>query len=90
MTAVLLFVAALAAIVLVGWIVSKAKGSKAYFIESWQFDDGETVLWRDDDADVAIIPKLGQAAVMTPARLHRWRSWWCRRYCRFRWSRRGR
>jgi hypothetical protein len=72
MTAVLLLVAACLAIVLIGWIVSKAKGSRAYFIESWLFDDGETVLWRDDDADVAVIPKLGQAVVMTPARLHRW------------------
>ena len=72
MTALLLFVAACAAIVIVGWIVSKAKGSHAYFIESWQFDPGESILWRDDAADVVIIPKLGQAVSMTPARLHRW------------------
>jgi hypothetical protein len=72
MTAVLLFVAACGAIALVGWLVSKAKGSHAYFIESWQFDDGETILWRDDAADVVVVPKLGQAVSMTPARLHRW------------------
>lgn len=72
MTTVLLFVAACAAIAIAGWIVSKAKGSRAYFIESWQYDDGETILWRDDGADVAVIPKLGQARSMTPARLHRW------------------
>ena len=72
MTAVLLFVAACGAIAIVGWIVSKAKGSHAFFIESWQFDDGETILWRDDAADVVVIPKLGQAVSMTPARLHRW------------------
>jgi hypothetical protein len=72
MTAVLLFVAACCAIVVGGWIVSRAKGSRAFFIESWRFDEGETILWRDDDADVAVIPKLGQAASMTPARLHRW------------------
>jgi hypothetical protein len=72
MTAVLLFVVACCAIALVGWIVSKAKGSRAFFIESWHYDDGETILWRDDAADVAVIPKLGQAASMTPARLHRW------------------
>ena len=72
MTALLLFVAACGAIVIIGWIVSKAKGSKAYFIESWQFDDGETILWRDDAADVVVVPKLGQAVSMTPARLHRW------------------
>ena len=72
MTAVLLFVAACGVIALVGWIISKAKGSHAFFIESWQFDDGETILWRDDAADVAVIPKMGQAVSMTPARLHRW------------------
>ena len=72
MTAVILFVAACGAIVIVGWIVSKAKGSRAFFIESWQFDHGETILWRDDAADVVVIPKLGQAVSMTPARLHRW------------------
>lgn len=72
MTAVLLLVAACGVIALVGWIVSKVKGSHAFFIESWQFDDGETILWRDDAADVAVIPKLGQAVSMTPARLHRW------------------
>jgi hypothetical protein len=72
MNAVLLFVAVCGAIVIVGWIVSKARGSHASFIESWNFDDGETILWRDDAADVAVIPKLGQAVSMTPARLHRW------------------
>jgi hypothetical protein len=72
MTAVLLFVAACGVIVIGGWIVSKVKGSHAYFIESWQFDEGETILWRDDAADVLVIPKLGQAVSMTPARLHRW------------------
>ena len=72
MTALLLFGAALAAIVLVGWIVSKAKGSKAFYIESWQFDGGETILWRDDAADIVVVPKRGQAVSMTPARLHRW------------------
>ena len=72
MTAVLLFVAVCVAIVIVGWIVSKVKGSHAYFIDSWQYDDGETILWRDDAADVVIVPKLGQARSMTPARLHRW------------------
>lgn len=72
MTAGLLFVAACAAIVIGGWIVSKVKGSKAFFLESWQYDDGESILWRDDAADVAVIPKLGQARSMRPARLHRW------------------
>jgi hypothetical protein len=72
MTAVLLLVAACGVIAIAGWIISKTKGSHAFFIESWQFDDGETILWRDDAADVAVIPKLAQAVSITPARLHRW------------------
>jgi hypothetical protein len=72
MTAVLLFLAVCVAIVVVGWTVSKVKGSHAYFIDTWQYDDGETILWRDDAADVVIVPKMGQALSMTPARLHRW------------------
>jgi hypothetical protein len=72
MTAVLIFAGACAAIVIGGWIVSKVTGSRAYFIESWQFDPGETILWRDDAADVLVIPRLGQAVSMTVARLHRW------------------
>jgi hypothetical protein len=72
MTAVLLFLAVCVAIVVVGWIVSKVKGSHAYFIESWQFDDGETIVWRDDAADVVVVTNLGSAVSVTPARLHRW------------------
>lgn len=72
MTPVLVFVGVLGAIVVVGWSISKWKGSKAYFIEDWRYDEGETILWRDDSADVAVIPKFGQARAMTPARLHRW------------------
>jgi len=72
MNPVLLFVAACAAIVAGGWIVSKFTGSRAYFIETWAYDAGETIVWRDDKADVAIIPKMGQAVFMTPLRAHRW------------------
>ena len=70
--AVLLFLAVCVAIVIVGWIVSKVKGSHAYFIDSWLYDDGEAILWRDHAADVLVVPKMGQARNMTPARLHRW------------------
>lgn len=71
MTPLLLLLGACAAIVIGGWIVSKLTGSRAWYIEDWQYDDGEAILWRDDAADVAVIPRLGQAVVMTPARLHR-------------------
>jgi hypothetical protein len=65
------FILALAGIVLIGWIVSKVTGSRAFFIEDWKFNDGETVLWRDDQSDTYLIPELGQSVVMSYARLHR-------------------
>ena len=67
-----IFILALAGIVLVGWIVSKVTGSHAYLIEDWKFNDGETVLWRDDAADIGMIPHAGGAVSMTTPRLHRW------------------
>jgi hypothetical protein len=72
MTGLIVFVVFCVVLVIGGWVVSKVKGSHAYFIESWAYDPGETILWRDDAADVMVIPKFGQGAVMTPARLHRW------------------
>lgn len=72
MTPILIFLVALAAIALVGWIVHKASGSQAYFLDTWVFDPGETVLWRDDRADVVLVPRLGGAVTMRPVRLHRW------------------
>ena len=72
MNAVLGFITACAAIVLVGWIVSKITGSHARFLEDWAFEPGEHVLWRDDAADVMIIPRWGGAVVMRPIRTRRW------------------
>lgn len=72
MNALLSFIAACAAIVTFGWIVSKITGSRAWFIEDGVFDPGETAIWRDDKADVLVVPRLGQAVIMQPMRLHRW------------------
>ena len=72
MTPFLIFVAACLAIVAVGWIIRKRTGAHAWYVDGWQFNEGETILWRDDRAEVGMIPKLGQAVVMTPVRLHRW------------------
>ena len=72
MTSFLILIAACVAIAATGWIISKVTGSHAWDIDDWQFGDGETVLWRDDAAEVGVIPKLGQAVSITPARLHRW------------------
>ena len=72
MTSVLIFVAACVGIVALGWIVSKVTGSKATFLDTWAFEPGESVLWRDDRADLVIVPRLGGAVSMRPIRLHRW------------------
>ncbi len=72
MNSILAFVAICLTIVLVAWIISKITGAHAYYIESWHYDEGETIVWRDDAADVVMIPKFGQAVIMTPLRLHRW------------------
>jgi len=71
-TAILIFVGVLAAIVLGGWTISKITRSRAWFIETWPYDEGETILWRDDRADVVLVPRLGQAVSMRPIRAHRW------------------
>lgn len=65
------FLLACAAIVLLGWIVSKVTGSRAYYVEDWALDEGETVLWRDEKTDTYLIPKHGQALVMSFARMRR-------------------
>lgn len=72
MNAFLIFIAACAAIVAFGWIVSRITGAHAWFLESWKFEPGENVIWRDDTADVMVIPKWGGAVVMSPIRTRRW------------------
>jgi hypothetical protein len=72
MSPILIFLGACAAIVALGWIVSKATGSTASFLDTWAYASGETVLWRDDRADLVIVPRLGGAVSLRPVRLHRW------------------
>jgi len=50
-SAPLLFVAALAGVVLIACVVSKLGGARAWYIEDWKPDTGETVLFRDDASD---------------------------------------
>ena len=71
MKAFLIFAAVLVGIVLVGWVVSKLTGSHAWFLDDWKFDEGEKVFWRDEAADVFVIPTHGQAVVNSVLRLHR-------------------
>src|SRR6478736_2467146 len=72
MNSIIAFIAICLTIVLVAWIISKITGAHAYYIETWRYDEGETIVWRDDAADVAMIPILGQALIMRPLRFHRW------------------
>lgn len=70
LTMSLVFFGFLAAIVLVAWIVSKITGARTTYLDEWKFNDGETVVWRDDRADVITIASIGRAAVTRPLRLH--------------------
>ena len=73
MQSFLIFVSACAMIVVIAWLVSKLTGAHARYLDHWNFDDGETTMWRDDRADVAIIMRQGQtASLVRILRLHRW------------------
>lgn len=71
--AIALFVGAIFVLVLGAWVVSKVTGARAYMLEDWAYGPGESVLWRDAGADVALVTRLGSAVSITPAfRLRRW------------------
>ncbi len=71
MTALVLFLAALAAIVVVAIAVNRIRGVSASWIESWAPEPGERRLLDDPRADFYAVPRLGQARKMSFARLHR-------------------
>ena len=74
MNSVLIFVAFLAAMVLVGLTVSRITGSHAWYLDDWQFEAGESVIWRDDAADVEMVPLAASSSLaFRVIRLHRWR-----------------
>jgi hypothetical protein len=56
-----------------GWLISRWTGGRPHYLETWHFDDGETVIWRDDRADIYILPTLARPAIARPLRLHRFR-----------------
>jgi hypothetical protein len=69
--AFLAFLGAIAGIIAAGWIVSKITGSKAHFLEDWKLEEGETVLWQDNEADTFIITIRGRAMITSYARPRR-------------------
>jgi hypothetical protein len=72
-TALIAFVAALAAIVAGAVVVNRVRGAKAHYLESWTPEPGERTLAEDLGADFAVVGRTGQAKVMTFPRLRRTR-----------------
>ena len=71
MVAVLAFLGALVAIVLVAIVVNRVRGARAHYLDAWSPDPGEHRLLEDPAADFYVVPRLGQAKVMSFARLRR-------------------
>lgn len=74
MTTLLIFLGCLAAIVLGAVAINRARGIKAVYLEAWSPEPGESVRFDDPAADFYVIPRLGQAKVMSFARMHRGRA----------------
>lgn len=74
MTGLLIFLGCLAAIALVAVTVNRARGIRATYLDAWTPEPGETVRFDDPRADFHVVPRLGQARVMTFARVHRSRA----------------
>jgi hypothetical protein len=68
---VLIFVAALVAIVVLALVVNRVTGTKAHLLETTELEPGEKELWRDSEADFATKPRLGGAVFMSFARMRR-------------------
>ena len=71
MLAVLAFVAVLVAIALIAIVVNRIRGVRARYLDAWTPDPGERRLLEDPAADFYVVPRLGQAKVMSFARLRR-------------------
>lgn len=71
MTAVLAFLGALVAIVVIGFVVSRVRGGRVHYLDAWTPRDGERTLLEDRAADFYAVPRLGQARRMSFARMHR-------------------
>lgn len=71
MTAFLAFLGSLAAIVVVAVVVNRVRGARAHHLDAWTPGPDERTLAEDGEADFAVVPRLGQARVMTFPRLRR-------------------
>ncbi len=68
-TAVLAFVGALVAIVVIAVVVNRVRGARAHYLDAWTEGPGERRLIEDRAADFAVVSKMGQAKVMSFPRL---------------------
>ena len=57
-------------------VVNLLTGTKASYLETLVLADGERELWRDEAADFATLPALGQAAIMSYPRWRRHTALW--------------
>jgi len=71
MSAVLAFIAVLVAIALVAIVVNRRRGVRAHYLDAWAPGPGEHTLIEDPLADFYVIARMGQAKVMSFARLRR-------------------
>ena len=71
MTAVLAFVGALVAIVVIAVVVNRVRGARAHYLDAWTEGPGERRLIEDRAADFAVVSRMGQAKVMSFPRLRR-------------------
>ncbi len=67
----LIFLGMLAALVALAFGVSRITGARSRYIEDWKPDEGEHLRFEDRQADIYVVPKLGQARFTTYARLRR-------------------
>lgn len=77
--AFLWFIGALAGIVVFAVVVNRLTGTKAQYLEALQLLVDEKELWRDAEADFAVVPRTGQAAVISFPRLRRHTVLWTNR-----------
>ncbi|MBO3746039.1 hypothetical protein J5X84_08180 [Streptosporangiaceae bacterium NEAU-GS5] len=77
--AFLWFLSALLAIVVFAVVVNRLTGTKAQYLEGLQLQAGEQELWRDTEADFAVVPRMGRAALTTYPRLRRHTVLWTNR-----------
>lgn len=71
MTAILAFAGALVAIALVAIVINKKNGVRAQYLGEWTPEPGERRLLEDPTADFYVVGRMGQARVMSFARLRR-------------------